>query len=177
MLLIPESRKRPITKSLLYKQVVRFLHDEKLEDKFEIAFISITDGVVEAKKSDEFDYGVSRVKLPPQRFASGQSWISKEVKQAMAKEIAEYIKKTGNNYGQRIAYARGSYLEATRIAQRMSGLEIKEIFMEDELTKLKKKGVMWMKVGLRMPEAFTIFQKRIVEFSCYKDNRQLKLSF
>jgi len=178
-LFIPESRKRPIAESLLYKQIVRFLQYEKLEDKFDIAFISITDGVLEAKESDGFDYGVSKVALPPKKFQSGRSWITKEVKQEMAKEIVEYLKKTRHIYGRRMAYVRGSYLEAVRMANeelrmRNPELMIKEIFTEDELAELKKRGIMWMKVGLRMPEAFEIFKKRMVEFS-QEENKQLTL--
>lgn len=179
MLLIPESRKRPITESLLYKQIVRFLYDEKIEAKFDIVFISIADGVVEIGSRCQV-LGSSKnvnnlkaktynlkpnAKLPPERFRSGRSWISKEVKQEMAKAIAEYIKENGAKYDNIVAYVRGSYLDATRISREMLGIEIEEIFTEDELAKLKKQGIRWMKVGLRMPEAFTIFQKRIVEFA------------
>lgn len=165
LLIIPESRKRPITESLLYKQIVRFLYSEDIEDHFDIVFISIADGVVEAIKSDTLIYGRSKVKLPPKNFRSGRSWISKEVKEEMSNSIVEYLKaKKLKSYKLVIAYVRGSYLEAVRLAVKKSGVEIKEIFTEDELTELKSKGIMWMKVGLRMPQAFEIFQKRIIEF-------------
>ena len=94
----------------------------------------------------------------------------------MADSIVEYLK--ANSYKLKappIAYVRGSYLEAIRLAAKKSGTEIKEIFSDDELAQLKRKGIRWMKIGLRMPEAFTIFRKRIKEFIRVEDDKQLKL--
>lgn len=198
MLFIPESRKRPITESLLYKQIIRFLHEERIEGYFDIVFISIADGVVEAKKSDGWNYQKSKVyphtnsgiasetrkgdnatigvgvKLPPKNFRSGRSWISKKVKMEMAENITKYLYGNGNKYNTKIAYVRGSYLEAVRLASEKSGIKIQEIFTEEELAMLRKRGMKWMKVGLRMPEAFTIFRQRIKEFT-QNEHRQLKL--
>ncbi len=177
LLLIPESRKRPITESLLYKQIVRFLQSENIEGYFDIVFISIADGVVEAKKSDDWNYRKSKVKLPPKNFRSGRLWISKEVIKEMADNISKYLYKNGNKYNTKIAYVRGSYLEAVRIASKKSGIEIKEFFTDDELAQLKKKGIMWMKVGLRMPSPFIIFRMKIRYMVMEMENRgrQLKL--
>jgi len=139
LLFIPDSRKRPITESLLYKQIIRFFCDEGIEGYFDIVFISIANGVIEAKRSDDRNYRNSKVKLPPKNFPSGRSWISKEVKIKMAKSITEYLRKNGNKYDTKIAYVRGSYLEAVRLAVKKSGIKVKEIFSDDELAQLKKK--------------------------------------
>lgn len=147
MLLIPESRKRPITESLLYKQIIRFFEEEKITDKFEIVFIK-----------------VPQSNLPPQRFRSGRSWVSKE----QIHQMAEFVKHRVSNR-KAIAYVRGAYLEVVRLAN------IESVLREDELKVLKKKGIRWMKVGLRMPEAFGIFQKRIIKFSKVENSKQLKL--
>lgn len=157
LLFIPESRKRPITESLLYKQIIRFLEQEKIIDKFEIKFLSIQNS-----------------KLPPQRFRSGKSWVSSKAIEKMAENIIKYLYGVRGEYDTKVAYVRGSYLEAIRLAVERSGIGIKEIFTEKELTELKKKGWLWMKVGLRMPEAFKIFERRIQEF-IKEDDRQLKL--
>jgi hypothetical protein len=176
LLFIPESRKRPITESLLYKQIIRFFRDEGIEGYFDIVFISIADVVVEAKKSDEWDYRQSKVNLPPKNFRSGRAWVSKKVKQGISEHIADYLYKNSNKYHAIIAYARGSYLEAVRMAARKTGMDIKEIFSDDELTQLKKKGIMWMKVGLRMPVAFIIFRMKIRHMVMeHSQNKQLKL--
>lgn len=161
LLFIPESRKRPITQSLLYRQIIRFLQSENIESYFDIVFISIADGIIEVEKSRGLNYKKSKVKLPPKNFRSGRSWISKVVKEEMAKNIAEYLYKNGNKYNTKIAYVRGSYLEAVRMAAKKTGIEIKEFFSDDELAQLKKKGIMWMKVGLRMPTPFIIFRMKI----------------
>ena len=93
----------------------------------------------------------------------------------MAESITEYLYENGNKYDIKIAYARGSYLEAVRLVNKKLATEIKEIFTEQELAMLKKQGIRWMKVGLRMEEAFNIFKKRIKEFINEDEYKQLKL--
>lgn len=175
LLLIPESRKRPLIKSLLYKQIIRYFDTEGLEKKFEIAFITLDDGIVRAQYSENISEP-TRVTLPPRRFQSGKSWVTqKDIKQ-IAILVAVYFTKTRDQYIKRIIYARGAYLEIMRLAGEMSGTEVEEIFSEKELTELKKKGWLWMKVGLRMPEAFEIFKKKIKE-STKEEDGQLKFNF
>jgi len=53
LLFIPDSRKRPITESLLYKQIIRFFCDEGIEGYFDIVFISIANGVIEVRVNDK----------------------------------------------------------------------------------------------------------------------------
>lgn len=149
-----------MTESLLYKQIVRFFEEEKIRDKFEIKFIEIPQS-----------------NLPPKRFRSGSSGVTKEQIEQMADSIVEYLESRMKNQEscKVIAYVRGSYLEATRLAAKKSGIEIKEIFSDDELAQLKKKGIRWMKIGLRMPEAFTIFKRRIEELVKNDEEKQLSL--
>ncbi|MFH1565489.1 MAG: hypothetical protein ABIC82_06685 [bacterium] len=172
MLFIPESRKRPITKSLLYKQIIRFFEEEGIRDRFEIAFITINDGVISDFRFQisDFENHKSKIinrkfqKLPPANFRSGRLWITKEQIEQMADSIVDFIKTQEHKNIKTIAYCRGSYLEAVRLASKKSGIEIKEIFSDDELAQLKKKGILWMKVGLRMPTPFIIFRMKIREF-------------
>ena len=147
MLFIPESRKRPITESLLYKQIVRFFEEEKIRDKFEIVFIEVPKG-----------------DLPPRNFRSGRSWVSKEQINQMANNVRHQVSNR-----KAIAYVRGAYLEAVKLAN------VESVLSEAELAVLKKKGIRWMKVGLRMDEAFEIFKKRIKEFVNEDEDRQLQL--
>jgi predicted metallo-beta-lactamase superfamily hydrolase len=198
LLLISESRKRPITESLLYKQIIGFFQSEGIEGYFDIVFISIADGVIPAVSENETlnpkRYTLNPTRLPPKNFRSGRSWISKAVKEEMAENIEKYLKKNGNKYNTKIAYVRGSYLEAVRMAnkaisgQRIAVSEnetlnpkrytlnpITELLAEEELSNLKKRGIRWMKIGLRMPEAFTIFQKRIRDIMKEEERKQLQL--
>ncbi len=140
LLLIPESRKRPITESLLYKQIIKFFSaegGEKMIDKFEIVFIEVPKG-----------------NLPPARFRSGGTLIKKDQIAQMADDVRRRVSNR-----KAIAYVRGAYLEVVRLAN------VESVLREEDLAPLKKQGIRWMKVGLRMDEAFTIFKKRIVEFS------------
>ena len=149
MLLIPESRKRPITESLLYKQIIRFFEEEKIRDKFEIKFIEIPQS-----------------NLPPKNFRSGRTWVSKEQINQMAGSVKHQVSNTNRKA---IAYVRGAYLEAVRLAN------VESVLSEAELAPLKKKGIRWMKVGLRMDEAFTIFKRRVKEIIKNDEDRQLQL--
>lgn len=175
ILLIPEARKKPLTNSLLYRQIIKFFQAEGFDKRFQIAFITLDNGIVEAKESESIGDTEKNIKLPPRRFRSGRLWVKDEQIQKMAGNITNYLNaksQTSNKSFKAIAYVRGSYLVATKLASKKSGLEIKEIFTDQELKILKKKGFMWMKVGLRMPEAFKIFQKRIIEFTKSKNNNQ-----
>ena len=194
LLFIPESRKRPITESLLYKQIVRFFEEEKIRDKFEIAFITIESGIVnqesgESGKHNSLFMIPNSRSLPPRNFRSGSSGVTKEQIEQMADNIVEFIKtKKQENIKTIVAYCRGAYLEAVNLANQElrirneektiihnSCFMIQSIFSDDELALLKKKGIRWMKIGLRMEEAFTIFQKRIRELLRENETRQLKL--
>lgn len=130
----------------MYKQIVRFFEEEKIRDRFEIVFIEIPKG-----------------NLPPARFRSGRNLITKDQIVQMADDVR---RQTSNRKA--IAYVRGAYLEVVRLAN------VESVLREEELKALKKKGIRWMKIGLRMDEAFTIFKKRIVEFS-KSENKQLTL--
>jgi hypothetical protein len=204
--LIPESRRKPIAESLLYKQIIRFLKEEKIREHFSIAFITTNEGIVSAAssqllagRSDENkslianSYKLKANKLPPKNFRSGRSWVSKKQIEHMAEKVVDYVRTHAEKYDKIIAYVRGSYLEAIRMANKVMSneqcvirkngklpitnypLPITELFTDDELAQLKKKGIRWMKVGLRMPEAFTIFKKRIRDIIRESENRQLTL--
>jgi hypothetical protein len=181
LLLIPESRKKPLTESLLYKQIIRFFEEEGIRDRFEIAFITINDGVVDSRNHAK-SHAKLRENYPPALFRSGRTWLKKEQIGKMANNIIQYLK--ANSYKLKalpIAYVRGSYLEVVRLANKK--LEpntynlnpIQEIFSDDELSQLKKRGIKWMKIGLRMPEAFEIFQKRIRDINKESEDRQFRL--
>jgi hypothetical protein len=216
LLLIPESRKQPLTESLLYKQVIRFFEEEKIRDKFEIAFITIEDGIfpisdfrfifesLRASQSlerqiSDFVNQKSKIinhkssKLPPQNFRSGRSWVSKAQINQMADSIVDYLRFKISDCGfnkskienhkseiKALAYVRGSYLEAVREANKKLRvtdyeLQVTSVLAEEELTQLKKKGIRWMKIGLRMPEAFDIFKARIRKIAKEGESRQLTL--
>ena len=130
----------------MYKQIVRFFEEEKIRDKFEIVFIEIPKG-----------------ESPPQHFRSGRTLIKKEQIVQMANNVRRRVSNR-----KAIAYVRGAYLEVVRLAN------VESVLREEELAVLKKKGIRWMKVGLRMDEASEIFKKRIVEFS-KNENKQLTL--
>ncbi|MDI6707952.1 MAG: hypothetical protein QME47_02550 [Candidatus Thermoplasmatota archaeon] len=61
------------------------------------------------------------------------------------------------------------------MASELSGLKVELIFTESDLLWLKRFGIKWMKVGLRMNECFSIFKRRIAALT---NNRwvQTKLS-
>jgi len=155
------------------------LQAEGIEGYFDIVFISITDGIVEAGKSvlpaEVRLPNIGKVKLPPSRFRSGRLWIKKEQINRMADNIVKYLSQRRKSVlpsevrlPNIVAYVRGSYLEAIRLANKKI-LEMTEvrlpyietIFTNDELSQLKKKGIMWMKVGLRMSTPFIIFRMKI----------------
>jgi hypothetical protein len=122
--------------------------------------------------------------LPPQRFRSGRLWITKTQINQMADSIVKYLK--ANSYKLKaspIAYVRGSYLEAVKLVNKKLqvtdyGLRVTSILREEELIHLKKKGIMWMKVGLRMPTPFIVFRMKIrAMVEDEQQEKQLKLLF
>jgi hypothetical protein len=217
LLLIPESRKHPLVESLLYKQIVSFLDEEKIIDRFDIAFITINYGVVSCKSqiATHKNYRLQSKNydsLPAKKnFRSGHMLITKAQIKNMADSIVEYITKHQSRHKVEpkiIAYVRGSYLEAIRmanskIAQNLTTAlkqsssqdtaqknaenfrlvsrkdpnnpAIIELFDDDELAQLKKKGIVWMKMGLRMSTAFIIFRLKIRHMAknlvCAKNNQ------
>ena len=58
-----------------------------------------------------------------------------------------------------------------KIAGEISGVEVDEILTPGDLMWLKKLGIKWMKIGLRMDECFTIFKKRIFELTSNNTNQ------
>jgi len=92
-----------------------------------------------------------------------------------AEIIARYLEKTKNIYEKRMVYARGSYLETVKMASENSGVNIESILTESDLVWLKRLGIKWMKIGLKMPECFSIFKKRIAEITDNEDV-QMKIS-
>jgi hypothetical protein len=188
LLLISESRAQPLTQSLLYKQIIRFLAEEQIENYVQIAFITLNNGVVNCAdcrlETEDVDLKSQIINqkwntLPPGNFRSGRLWVRKEQIEHMADNIVEYLrfqisdcgfksKIENHTFGIKvIAYARGSYLEAVRIANKKLKSNpynlkpIQEIFDDQELAQLQKKGIVWMKVGLRMWTAFVVFRVKI----------------
>jgi hypothetical protein len=60
-----------------------------------------------------------------------------------------------------LVYARGSYLASVQQAAERSKVRVMSLLTEYELSLLKRKGILWMKMGLRMRQACSVFQKRI----------------
>ncbi|MEW6069303.1 MAG: hypothetical protein AB1485_01675 [Candidatus Thermoplasmatota archaeon] len=89
--------------------------------------------------------------------------------------LARYLEKTRERYTKRLVYARSSYLKCVKMASELSGIKVESIFTESDLVRLKRLGIRWMKIGLRMDEAFTVFKRRVVELTNNKWT-QTKLS-
>lgn len=165
LLFIPEAIHKPLTKSRLYKKVKDFLRDNAFGAKFHVVFISNVLGICPE------EYAVcetSNFKLfggSPDRTVMGRA----------AEIIARYLEKTKNNYEKRMVYARGSYLETVEMASENSGVNIESILTESDLVRLKRLGIKWMKIGLKMPECFSIFKQRIAEITDNED-MQMKIS-
>jgi hypothetical protein len=113
--------------------------------------------------------------LPPRRFASGKSWISAEQKKKMATRYGVWLQNRQTRYKRVLVYARGSYLAAVRMAEAQYNIRITELLDPTELTSFKRKGWVWMKVGLRMPEVFEVFQERIQEIEENRFGGQMRL--
>jgi hypothetical protein len=99
---------------------------------------------------------------PPKRFRSGRSVISTKQVELMSKHQGEVLKTMITQYENIFVYARGSYLKSLQMAAERSDVEIKEILSAYELSVFKKKGILWMKMGLRMPKVFRVFSRRIL---------------
>ena len=155
LLLIPESRHKPFTKSQLYRKVRNFLREHGFDQKYHVVFISNVLGVCPE------EYATKEVS----NFELIGSTPDRTVIKRTAEIIARYLIKTQQDYRKRIVYARGSYLESMKMAGEISGVSVDEILTPGDLMWLKKLGIKWMKIGLRMDECFTIFKKRIVELT------------
>ena len=165
LLFIPETIHKPLTKSRLYKMVKDFLRDNAFGAKCHVVFISNVLGICPEEYAA---CETSNFKLFggfPDRTVIGRT----------AEIIARYLEKTKNNYEKRMVYARGSYLETVKMASENSGVNIESILTESDLVWLKRLGIKWMKIGLKMPECFSIFKKRIAEITDNEDV-QMKIS-
>jgi hypothetical protein len=182
-LIIPESRTRPHTASRLYKQVVGFLQAKEIEDLFDIYIATIEQGIVECGIfSDECRVFPALLQIrfesllyPPNNFRSGRSVISKTQLASMVQEQTKGLKILSLKYDKVLVYARGSYLKSLQMAVRQAKVEVIEVLSEYELSRLKKKGIMWMKVGLRMSDAFLVLQKRLLRLAGEKEEEQMDM--
>jgi hypothetical protein len=219
VLLLPESRKQPLTRSLLYRRIMTFFDAEGIVDVFKIAFITINGEIIDAQHSAEC-YSEHREKSiqyhsapRPVNFRekqrSGHPYVTKDQIDLMAAGIMTYLQSESPNRTSYIAhrkffaYCRGSYLEAVHranaslkskcptpsveeepatgkrsvldVVTRKHADPIRSLLTEADLQPLKKRGIMWMKVGLRMPDAFDIFKYRIREIVRENQGGQLHL--
>ncbi|MBU4190287.1 MAG: DUF5591 domain-containing protein [Candidatus Thermoplasmatota archaeon] len=155
LLLIPESRRKPFTKSQLYRNVKNFLKDQSFDQKYHVVFISNVLGVCPE------ELAVKEVA----NFELIGSMPDNSVIRRTASILARYLEKTMHDYTKRLVYARGSYLESVKLASELSGINVESILTQGDLIWLKRLGIKWMKIGLRMPECLTIFKKRIAEMT------------
>jgi hypothetical protein len=163
LLLIPESRVTPLTRSRLYRKIEKSWNAINKFENFEVAFITIDRGILFPEGEGALARRDPNMPLPPRRFKSGRTWISKEKKTEMAKTYGTQLRQMEHAYSGIFIYARGSYLEAMQMAVREYNIDAWELIEPHELIEFKKKGWQWMKIGLRMPEVFAIFEKRIKE--------------
>lgn len=155
LLLIPETRQKPYTKSMLYKKVRDFLRERSFDSKYHIVFISNVLGVCPEELSGKEISNFELIGSIPDN----------SVIRRTASILARYLEKTRYNYTKRIVYARSSYLEIVRMASELSGVNVESILTRNDLYHLRGRGIRWMKIGLRMDECFSIFKKRIVELT------------
>ncbi|MBU3902501.1 MAG: DUF5591 domain-containing protein, partial [Candidatus Thermoplasmatota archaeon] len=148
LLLIPETRRKPFTRSQLYKKVKGFLREQGLDAEYHVVFISNVLGVCPEELSGE---EVSNFELIG-------SIPDNSVIRRTANILADYLEKTRDSYTKRMVYARGSYLETVKMASENSSVNIESILTESDLVWLKRMGIKWMKIGLKMPECFSIFK-------------------
>jgi hypothetical protein len=183
-LIIPESRTRPHTKGRLCRQVRVFLEANEIEDLFDIYIVTIERGIVEiSQNSAENDAelrGNTQLRFesllfPPKNFRSGRSVISKSQLIKMVKEQTKGLKILALRYNKVLVYARGSYLKSLQMSARQAKVEVVEVLSEYELSRLKKKGIMWMKVGLRMPVAFRALQMLVLRLAGEKRAEQMDM--
>lgn len=154
LLLIPESRQQPFTRSKLYAKVQEFFQETSLNPKYHIVFVSHVFGACPEELAEE---QVPNFKL------RGKWSLDEEAISRTSRLIAGYLERTKRGYRQRVVYARGSYLQSVRLASTFSRVRVVEVLREEDLCRLKHRGIRWMKVGLRMEEAFSIFRQRVVE--------------
>jgi predicted RNA-binding protein len=166
LLLIPETRKQPFTKSIIYKKISKFLRGHNLESKTHIVFISNVLGVCPEEFSADENIKFELL---------GGSYPDMTVIQRTGKLVADYLVHTKDFYKNRVAYCRSSYLESVKIASKLSGIEVLQILNDSDLYTLKRAGIKWMKLGLRMPEAISILEKKVVNLFG-SENAQAKLT-
>jgi hypothetical protein len=158
LLLIPESPTRPPMQSLLYRKVRAFLVEEQLEDQFAIAVMKFKGRIDVMKEETEGTEGaeVPRSPMTSAPFVpsvtSRKSWVPDAQIQQMAREYAEFLQ--NHQYDSVLVYARGCYLEAMRKASVLSNVPVREVLSEEDIVKLRQKGMAWMKVGLRLKDAW-----------------------
>jgi len=165
LLLIPETRRKPFTRSQLYKKVKCFLREQGLDGKYHVVFISNVLGVCPEEMSGE----------EASNFELIGSMPDSSVIMRNAGILTRYLEKTRNHYTKRVVYARSSYLDTVKLASELSGVKVESLLRESDLVWLKRLGIKWMKIGLRMPECFSIFKKRIAEITDNEDV-QMKIS-
>jgi len=154
LLLLPESHEKPLTQSKLYLKVREFLQEASLAPKYHIVFVSNVLGVCPEEFAEE---------EAPSFKLVGRWFPDEGIISRTARLVARYLKRTREAYRQRIAYVRGSYIKSVRLARGLAGVKVAEVLGEEDLDQLKHRGIRWMKVGLRMEEAFSIFKQRILE--------------
>jgi hypothetical protein len=171
-LIIPESRVRPHTSARLYKKVTCFLEEQRIDHLIDIHIVTIQEGIVESDIKDRL--GQMQMKslfYPPKRFRSGRSVISKKQIEEMAKDQCETFKKMASRYNTILVYARGSYMKSLQFAEQslytnscssLGQSTLIFLLSEYELSCLKRNGILWMKMGLRMHKAFRVFSRRIL---------------
>jgi len=163
LLLIPESHEKPFTQSKLYLKVREFLHEVSLNPEYHIVFVSNVLGACPEELTEE---------KPPCFKLVGNWFPDKEIVSRTARLVGHYLVRTKDAYRQRIAYVRGSYIESIRLAGGLAGVKVAEVLSEEDLDGLRHRGIRWMKVGLRIEEAFSIFKQRMLELA----NVQTRLS-
>lgn len=167
LLLIPETRKQPFTKSIIYKKITKFLRESHLQSKIHIAFISNVLGVCPEEFSADENIKFELL---------GGSYPDTTIIQRTGKLIADYLIHTKDLYKNRVAYCRGSYLESVKTASKLSGIKVLRILDDYNLYTLKRMGIKWMKLGLRMPEVFSILEEKMVDLF-NTENAQAKLTY
>lgn len=195
LILIPESLNRAPAQSLLYRKIHAFLAEEQLEDQFAIAVMKFR-GKIEVTSLRQ-GYGRQaegtggtdvrkerkRVKFVPKN--TKRSWVNEAQIQRMARRYAEFLSKHYPptdlpSYSPIIVYARGAYLQAMRRASVLSGVPIREVLSETDLVKLRRKGMAWMKVGLRLKDAWMRLEETVREVGknseCKIQNAEFKKS-
>jgi hypothetical protein len=174
-LIIPESRARPYTNGRLYKKVKRFLEEQEIDSLIDIYIVTIGEGIVEPNiKESSGQMQMKSLFYPPKRFRSGRSVISKKQIEKMVKDQFKILKEMSLKYDKILVYARGSYLKSLLQASQISCVKTGVLLSEYELSVLKRKGILWMKMGLRMNIAFKIFSSRIV---AHVNHKSEQLSF